>query len=291
MRRALSDNFLRELNPKEGGKYGNLVKRVQLDKDLDLEFRGSYMNVYYHGHSILLLRQTGTIEIHRAFTTEGLHPLPERITSVDKYMELLPLLKDNVSCHVKEDQQGRKTSKSNRELEFEQLLIRANNREITCNSNYIILDRQYRLPNGRRIDLVALRYASGGKPKGNLSVIEVKYAQNPDIQDIRNQVQAYGNYLQDCLEDISQDMERVLRQKLALGLISRSPDRLKWFARDTFAINRDIESAEILVYLIDYNPGSELIARSERPSFPGKVRYACGGLALWQSYFVDFPQK
>lgn len=288
MGRALSHSFLHELNPKEDGRYGNLVKRVRCDKDLDLEFRGNYINVYYHGHSILSLRQNGAIGIHKAFTAGGLHRLPEKITSVEKYIELLPLLKDNVSCHVKEGQQGRKTSKSNRELEFEQLLIRANNREITCNSDYIILDRQYRLPNGRRIDLMALRYSSGGKPKGNLSIIEVKYAQNRDIQDIKSQVEAYGHYLQDHLEDISQDMQHVLRQKLALGLISRSPDRLKWFQEDTFAINLDIESTEILVYLIDYNPRSKLIAKAAKPSFPGRVRYAYGGLALWQSRFIDF---
>jgi hypothetical protein len=288
MRRALSNSFLHELNPKEDGRYGNLVKRVRRDKDLDLEFRGNCINLYYHGHSILSLKQNGTIGIHKAFTTGGLHRLPEKITGVEEYLKLLPLLKDNVSCHVAEDQQGRKTSKSNRELEFEQLLIRANNREITCNSDYIILDRQYRLPDGRRIDLIALRYSSGGKPKGNLSIIEVKYTQNRDIQDIKSQLEAYGQYLQDHLEDISRDMQQVLRQKLALGLVSRSPDRLKWLNRDAFVISQDIASTEILVYLIDYNPKSQLIARAAKPSFAGRVRCAFGGLALWQSRFEDF---
>ncbi len=288
--RALSPGFLHDLNPEEGGKYGELVKRVRRDRDLDLQLRGDYINVYYQGHSILLLKTNGRIEIDRAFTVEGQHELPERIPDLETYIKLLPMLKDNVSCHLKEDERGKRISKNSRELEFEQLLIRANNREITCNSDYIILDRQYRLPTGRKMDLVALRYSSGGKPRGDLSIIEVKYAQNRDIQDIKRQVEMYGDYLRDHLRDMSQEMRHVLRQKLVLKLISRSPDRLKWLQRDTFAINQDVRSTEVLVCLIDYNPRSQLMAKVTKPSFPGGVRWACGGLALWQTRFNDFAQ-
>jgi len=289
MGRALSDKFLHDLNPEEDGEYGELVKRVRRDKDLDLELRGNYINVYYQGHSILLLRQGGAIEIQKAFTEDGLHQLPKKIADVDSYIKLLPCLKDNVSCNFAENEEGKKISKNSRELEFEQLLIRANNCEISYNSDYIILDRQYRLPNGKRWDLTALRYSSGGKPKGYLSIIEVKYAQNPDIQDVKSQIEVYGQYLKEHLIDISYDMEKVLRQKLKLGLISRTPERLKWLKNDTFEINKkDIESTEILVYLIDYNPKSKLMDKAERPSFPGKVKYAYGGLALWERNFKDF---
>lgn len=116
----------------------------------------------------------------------------------------------------------------------------------------------------------------------------MKYAQNRDIQDIKNQIEEYGHYLKDNIEDMSSDMERVFKQKLGLGLISRTSDRLKWFKNDAFKIDRNIKSTEILVYLIDYNPKSTLKDRMEKPSFPGKVRYANGGLALWESRFADF---
>jgi hypothetical protein len=289
MVRALSEQFLHDLNPEEGGKYGELVIRVRRDKDLDLEFRGDYIDTYFQGHMILNLTQEGAIDINEAFTVDGLHRLPEKITDLDSYMKLLPLLKDNISCHSKENEEGKRTSKKNRELEFEQLLIRANNRETSYNPDYIILDRQYRLPNRKRIDLIALSYSSRGKPTGYLSIIEVKYAQNRDIQDIRSQIEEYGQYLKDNIEAMSSDMEKVFRQKLELGLISRTPERLKWFKNDAFKINKDIKSTEILVYLIDFNPKSTLKDRMERPAFPGKVRYyAEGGLALWQSRFIDF---
>ena len=53
--RALSDEFLCKLNPEKGGIYGPLVNRVRRDKDLDLEFRGNYINIYYQGHNIPVL--------------------------------------------------------------------------------------------------------------------------------------------------------------------------------------------------------------------------------------------
>ncbi len=288
MARALSEQFLHDLNPEKGGRYGELVKRVRRDKDLDLEFRGDYIDIYFQGHMILNLTQDGAIKVGKAFTVDGFHPLREKIADVDSYIEVLPVLKDNISCHTKEDEEGKRISKKNRELEFEQLLIRANNRETSYNPDYIILDRQYRLPKGKRIDLIALRYSSRGKPTGYLSIIEVKYAQNRDIQDIRSQIEEYGRYFKDNIEDISSDMEKVLRQKLELGLVSRTKERLKWLKNDAFEINRDIRSTEILVYLIDYNPKSTLKNKMKEPSFPGKIRYAYGGLALWQSRFIDF---
>ena len=176
--RALSGNFLDELNPEKRGKYSELVKRVRRDKDLDLEFRGNSVNIYYQGHSILWLKQSGAIEIDKAFTEDGFHRLPRKISDVGSYLKLLPYIKDNVSCHAQENDAGDMISKQNRELEFEQLLIRANNRESRNNSEYIVIDRQYEVMNeGKkdRWDLIAMRYPSDRRPpKGYLSIIEVK---------------------------------------------------------------------------------------------------------------------
>lgn len=293
--RALSSTFLDDLNP-ETGKYGELVKRVHQDKDLDLELRGDYINIYYQGHNVLKLKQNGSISIDKAFTEDGIHKLQGNISDVTEYLKLLPYIKDNVSCHSTSDEAGTAVSKQNREMEFEQLLIRANNRESRNNSDYIIIDRQYVTRTDNRTDrwdLVALRYAAKGKPKGNLSIIEVKYAQNPDIQDIRDQVERYGQYLKVNLNVICDDMNRVLQQKLDLGLITRTKERIGWLNELCLnqAIDQRIETTEIIVYLIDYNPKAKLKTRALAlgvPQFGGKVRLAHGGLALWQSNLSDF---
>ena len=291
--RALSDEFLCKLNPEKGGIYGPLVNRVRRDKDLDLEFRGNYINIYYQGHNILMLRQNGGIEISDVFT-RNLAGFPKSLKTseeVDKYLELLPNIKDNVTYR----DENRRSSKS-RELEFEQLLIRANNLESRNNSEYIVIDRQYVVTNkGKkdRWDLVALRWPLDKRgahyQEGYLSIIEVKYALNPDIQDIKDQVEKYGLYFEANRHNICKEMKTVLDQKLELGLLNKTEGQIKRLRK--LPIVPDVEETEIIIYLIDYNRNSDLKRRAEetgKPDFRGKVRIALGGLALWQANLTNF---
>lgn len=291
--RALSRPFFEQL---KDGIFKPLVDRVSLDKDLDLEFRGTYINVYYQGHSILNLHNNGKVKIHAEFS-RNLNNLPEKLKTTDEvavFLKQIPQIKDNVVYRPQEGNEN-KTISRRREAEFEQLLIRANNLESRNNSDYIIIDRQYAVNKGKDIwDLIALRYTPTVNPKGYLSIIEVKYAQN--VRDIKLQVERYAEYLEKHFENICSDMTEVLKQKLDLGLIMRSPERIAWLRRLCInnAIDRKIESAEIIVYLIDHNPNSNLrilAEKSGRPKFSGKVRIALGGLALWQANLSDFGEK
>jgi len=289
--RALSNDFLRDL---KDSIYQPIVQRVRSDKDLDIEFRGTYLNIYFQGHSILNLKKNGGITIDKKF----LRGIDERVPvsfktseDVNIYLESLPKIKDNVTYCPTE--QGEKSSKS-RELEFEQLLIRANNLESRNNSEYIILDRQYVVNRGvDRWDLVALRWPieKRGRPyqEGYLSIIEVKYAQNPDIQNIKSQVERYACYLEAHLPEICDDMKNILDQKLDLGLLAKTEGQIKRLRK--LPIKPNIVETEVIIYLIDYNQNSDLKKRAEKagkPEFEGKVRVALGGLALWQSNLSNF---
>jgi len=293
-RRALSNEFIRRL---KDGIYRPIVERVRLDKDLDMEFRGTYINIYFQGHSILNLKQSGSFSIDKKFLrgVEGRVPTALKTEkNVSTYLELLPIIKDNVTyCPVGV---GSKPSKS-RELEFEQLLIRANNLESRNNSEYIILDRQYVVNSGvDRWDLVALRWPleRRGRPQqeGYLSVIEVKYAQNPDIQDIKSQVERYAGYLEGHLTEICEDMKIILEQKLDLGLLEKTEGQINRLRK--LPIVPNVAETEVIIYLIDYNRNSSLKDRAEKagkPDFRGKVHVALGGLALWQSNLSPFGEN
>ncbi|MFC1957387.1 MBL fold metallo-hydrolase [Chloroflexota bacterium] len=293
-RRALSDEFIRRLCE---GIYHPIVERVRLDKDLDMEFRGTYINIYFQGHSILNLKQNGSFSIDKKFLRGIEASIPIALKTeedISSYLELLPIIKDNVTyCPV---DLGSRSSKS-RELEFEQLLIRANNLESRNNSEYIILDRQYVVNRGvDRWDLVALRWPieKRGRPyqEGYLSVIEVKYAQNPDIQDIKNQVERYGGFLEAHLKEICDDMKNILEQKLDLGLLKKTEGQIKRLRE--LPMVPDIAETEVIIYLIDYNQNSSLKDRAEKagkPDFRGKVHVALGGLALWQSNLSPFGEN
>jgi len=291
--RTLSDEFMREL---KDGIYHPLVQRVKQDKDLDMEFRGTYINIYYQGHSILNLRKNGSFTIDGEFKRKIEGKMPKSLKTrdaIESFLELLPQIKDNVVYRPQDSGESKRVSKS-RELEFEQLLIRANNLESRINSEYIILDRQYVVNNNAdRWDLVALRWPidKRGRPyqEGYLSVIEVKYAQNPDIQNIKDQVGRYGHYLEVHLPEICNDMQNILNQKLDLGLLAKTEGQIERLRK--LPIRPNITETEVIIYLIDYNKNSELKARAEKagkPDFEGKVRLALGGLALWQSNLPDF---
>lgn len=136
---------------------------------------------------------------------------------------------------------------------------------------------------------VADREAWQALSGGYLSVIEVKYAQNPDIQNISDQVGRYGHYLEAHLPDICDDMRNVLNQKLDLGLLAKTGGQIKRLRK--LPIKPDIAETEVVVYLIDYNNNSGLLRRAKeagKPDFKGKVRIALGGLALWQRNLSDF---
>jgi len=275
--------------PEDGGIYNRLVERVRKDKDLDLEFRGKYISIYYQGHSILKLYQSGGVVIDKKFK-RNIADVPERLKTledVDKYLKLLPQIKDNVAYRPQEGNEKKRSSKS-RELEFEQLLVRANNLESRNNSEYIIIDRQYMVNQGKdRWDLVALRWPRDKRrQKGYLSIIEVKYGLNPDIPKLKSQIKRYGGYLEQYLEAICTDMQQILRDKLDLGLIIKTEGQTKQLKQLRLATQ--IETTELIVYLIDYNPYSKLIEKAEKPEFPGKVRIALGGLALWVRNLTDF---
>ena len=114
--RALSDDFMRKLKE---GIYHPLVQRVKSDKDLDMEFRGTYINVYFQGHSILNLKRNGTVTIDKKFQRDIEGQIPKVIKTSENlatYLKLLPKIKDNVAYSPQET--GVKSSRS-RELEFE----------------------------------------------------------------------------------------------------------------------------------------------------------------------------
>ncbi len=79
------------------------------------------------------------------------------------------------------------------EIEYEQLIIRANNLEARNNSEYFIVDRQYSVPEGR-FDLTGMYWKAKGRKKYQTvqpCLMEVKFALNDDIKDVHQQLEKY----------------------------------------------------------------------------------------------------
>ncbi len=118
--RALSRTFMDEL---QHGFLSPLRQQVIEDKDLDLQIRNNYLNVYYKGNAVLRLEETCdgrfTVDIDEKFAGGlGLSDLVDSETT-QTFIANLPRLKENVIRH----------GKTSLEIEYEQLIIRANNLE------------------------------------------------------------------------------------------------------------------------------------------------------------------
>ncbi len=220
--RALSTPFLQNFSL-TNGLYKPLVELVQKNKDLHLEFRGQLhdpnrpeiapsdeaIGIYYKGNSILGLHSNHKVNINDAFTKDlNIPKYLHNPDDVKTYLGVVPLLMDRVASR----------GKKSMELEYEQMIIRANNREERINSEYIILANQYDV--GERPDLLALKWPRGTRRSKNpvqLVLIEVKYALNKDIQNADQQLRRYYDYINRYLDPLCTEMELILRQKLTLG--------------------------------------------------------------------------
>ncbi|MGA7677150.1 MAG: hypothetical protein WCA51_02100 [Dehalococcoidia bacterium] len=305
--RALSRAFMEMLDPSKG-VYGKLVEIAQKIKDLHLEFHGQLdvnnqekdrprdelISIYYKGNSILALHPDGKFQIHEKFLKKT--SLPAYLRShadVDEYVNQLPQIMFNVVTF----------EKTSMEIEYEQMIIRANNFEPRNNSEYIVVYNQHRYfteleLDGKknfeqgRFDLLAVKWPreSHRNATGQLTLIEVKYALNPEISYAHEQLTRYYEYLKNNYDILCREMELVLRQKIALGLIKRTPQQQKKL--EIFQLDKRLGTAEIMLFLVDYNPYSkweeDMLVEAAKMPFANQIRIVHGGLALWQKPKISF---
>lgn len=168
--RKLSESFMACL---KSGFLVGILQTVREDHDLNFEIRAGYLNIYFKGNSLLKLTEVAPTKykvfIHKAFT-DGL-VLPSELTdvrTVSAFLSNIPQLKQNVIRH----------GKSSLEIEYEQMIIRANNFEPRNNSEYFIIDRQYTVSIGR-FDLTGIFWDRNRRRKHqevDLCLMEVKFA-------------------------------------------------------------------------------------------------------------------
>jgi len=135
---SLGDFFFKSFLP--GGTNEGIVKLVNRDRTLDLQFRGTYINVYYRGGSLLKLTDEGAIKIHRTYCRG------EEIKNVNAWLKSVARFKHNLDqCRFTNDQQ---------ELEYQQLAYRANSyaREAQ-HTDYFPIDREF-----NDADLLAIKW-------------------------------------------------------------------------------------------------------------------------------------
>lgn len=284
---------MRQLSPAfvaclQTGFLAELVRAVREDGDLDLEIRAGYLNIYFKGNSLLKLAEVSPrryrVEVNAKFA--GDLPLPPALTdaaTTAAFVAEIPRLKQAIVRH----------GASSLEIEYEQLIIRANNLEPRNASEYFIVDRQYPLGGGR-FDLTGIFWDRGHRRRNQVAdpcLIEVKFALNADISAVDEQLARYYAALRPAAAEVAAECESILRQKLELGLYAGPPERLE--AMQTLTVAREISRFQFVLFLVDYNPYSARLdlTKIARLPFADQVRVCYGGMAMWQQNVqpVDGP--
>lgn len=279
--RKLSDRFMQSLTV---GELKKIRQKAIDDPDIILEIRENYLNLYFKGKSLLKLVEAPSgkfqVNIHPKFT-EGLSvPAELNQETVSNFLEVVPAIKENIL----------KNSNPSIEIEYEQLIIRANNFEPRNNSEYFIVDRQVTAGEKGRFDLTGFYWPWLGRRRGQIvspCLFELKAALNKDIQSLHEQIRRYYEAVFAHAEETAESIESILHQKLELGLFQQPIARLE--VMKSLTISRDINQFLFILILVDYNPYSELFGRTQDKlaalPFVKQIKIFKGGFGLWEKSF------
>lgn len=272
--RRLTDKYF---NCLKSGFLSGITESVKGDPDLNIEIRNHYINVYYKGNSLLKLRETPSFqyrsEIHKKFLEKLDLPLEFTESNITQFLSAIPFLKQNIVRH----------GKRSLEVEYEQMIIRANNFEPRNNTEYFIVDRQYTMKEGR-FDLTGIFWEMTHHHRDQevpVCLMEVKFALNSDIRQVHNQLSRYYDAISPHAADIAEEMQAIFRQKIDLGLYRQPANRLA--ALKTLKFIKDIKKFQFILILVDYNHKSTKLDLKKISTLPfaDQVKVFFTGFGMW----------
>jgi hypothetical protein len=274
----MEDDFLR-------GTLQPLLEVVQRDRDLILEFLGpKAAAIYCKGHRLgIQWRKDGcTINADTAFLKDRSRKLQSAADTASFVTSELPFAKQRIAEH----------RSHGTEIEYEQLLIRANNMEPNLNTDYFAVERQVLLGAGQeQIDVLGVHWPGSSRGSDEdvaLALIEVKYTLGGGVEKIAKQVAGYYDLLVANIGDVASEAQALLRQKLRLGLITgATDDALKKLAERT--VSNRLDTVKVLLALVDYSPRSTRLNVEELSRLKFPVQVFRLGLGLWDEYAQNVP--
>lgn len=198
-----------------------VVEAVKRDDNLDLQLRGSYVDVYYAGFSVFQIKPASRAirlgsEIEK---TQRPHPWTKTWMRLD---EVKDAGDDDIKDAVEwvKTERAPKLANGGRETEFESNVVHDNH---SRESSVIVLDRQIVQPGWRmRLDLIMYDIASE-----RLVLAELKLLSNPEAAgDVFKQLLLYQGLLANN-PGIAASYPHIYEQKAALGLIDHDLDMMR----------------------------------------------------------------
>lgn len=269
MARRISDKFFNDLLQ---GELSEILKYVQSDDTLDLEFRGTSIIIYYRGGKLLEIKEintgyefiSGNLNYNLIANIENLAK-PE----LNNIVEYIPIFKHIIDIYFggirSNNIQPRK--RYSLENEIRQHIVRENNyTKISGQTDYFILDTEYTTTFKKKFDIVAIEWESKGNQRKlyngyvpKLVIIELKYGEKslPNQSGLKNHLTDFERFVNNKSETeaFKQDMLIVLEQKRKLCLIP-------YLAKiNSYKVNQFDDNIEFAFIIANYKNQSKILER------------------------------
>jgi hypothetical protein len=259
------------------GALKPLLEAVKSDRDLNMEFRKDCVDIYCKGYQMHLQSVGGhgyKISVHEKFWDEEL-PLASEENTEEFVKMKLPFIKQKMATHCP----------NGHEVEFEQALIRANNREPGIHTDYFAIDRQVLLGSSAdRLDVFGIHWPDRVRDRDlGLALIEVKYGVSGGVEKIAAQVNRYYTGLEANIEFFANEAQGILRQKLELGLIASGESAGAIEKLKRLPVSRDLKQVKIVLALVDLSPDAKRLKAEELKQLPfaDQIELFHLGYGLW----------
>lgn len=280
MKRAISKDFLNSL---QKGELSPILEIVIKDRTLDLEMRGSEIDIYYQGLKLLSITEKGN----------GIYEYGEmdkeycrRKNGSEVSLPIFSL--DDIDGYLSKAKHVIDTYNINEHFEYEvkQMIVRENNLKPNANdTDFFIIDTEYQNEDKNQFDIIALHIdsesAARRKAKASIAIIEIKQgnssikttSQNPGI---RRHLEDYYHHIADNQRKKAfiNDMEEIFKQKFELGLID------KGLSDNTIKKLTIEEAIEFYIVLADYKTATSAL-KEELKTIEGECNF-------FQSSFMGY---
>ncbi len=289
--RGLNSKFLTDL--KVGGCLYPLLEAVIADDTLNLDIRNDYINIYYRGGSLFLVKQDLRCQIGYRFDFDNNYCLDKLknvrfiepvCTTINDYVDSIPQYKRCMDYFFS-------SVSDNREKEVQQLIAHENNMgRIANDTDYYIADIEYATAaNQCRFDMIGVKWRSTSNDRKKtdnlpLALIEVKYGDKAlkgtsgivghlnDISEFINDPTKFSNF---CDE-----MEIVMNQKIELGLFDKLSERKTKSPSYKIGISHDPKQVELIFVFVNHKPSATAL-----------ITELCNAMKVHQALKCQFSVK
>lgn len=210
------------------GKLSFLRNRALIGDDVDIQFRGNYLNLYYKGASLLkflwLSGETYEITINKKYLEPiGIKWLKPKNRFDDVSIQPIKLNFKDIVGQLKRNIRYLGTGKENA---FEQIFIE-NNLRVRNEPSFKVIDRQVVIPPFlERLDLLAVSRIENSA-EYRLNLIELKYGEDKRIKDVHNkQLDKYYLRFKKQYSSIIEQYQKIIEQKKKIGLLPHITEKI-----------------------------------------------------------------